>query len=82
MIGPCMCGDIACPSCGPAQGFNPVEQMVQEWIGEVILEDCPECLDAEWLAEYLTQQFGQHQNIADALESAAVGWSRDHARTR
>lgn len=20
MIGPCMCGDIQCPSCGPAQG--------------------------------------------------------------
>lgn len=20
MIGPCLCGDICCPSCGPAQG--------------------------------------------------------------
>jgi hypothetical protein len=20
MIGPCMCGDLCCPSCGPAQG--------------------------------------------------------------
>lgn len=23
MIGPCMCGDPYCPSCGPAQGYDP-----------------------------------------------------------
>ena len=23
MAGPCMCGDIMCPSCGPAQGYDP-----------------------------------------------------------
>jgi hypothetical protein len=23
MIGPCLCGDPACGSCGPAQGYCP-----------------------------------------------------------
>lgn len=26
MTGPCMCGDIQCPSCGPAQGNSRCEE--------------------------------------------------------
>ena len=24
---PCLCGDTACPSCGPAQGYNREEEL-------------------------------------------------------
>lgn len=30
---PCMCGDICCPSCGPAQG-NSRCQLCGEWASE------------------------------------------------
>lgn len=36
MSGPCMCGDIYCPSCGPAQGVSPQEEAIVEWITEYI----------------------------------------------
>lgn len=29
MTGPCMCGDTACSSCGPAQGHDPLEKLRQ-----------------------------------------------------
>ena len=50
-MGPCMCGDTACPSCGPMQGASPFAPSVQHTkvcIGpkdryyQVILERCIE----------------------------------------
>lgn len=29
-LGPCMCGDTMCPSCGPAQGYDPVYEKMYE----------------------------------------------------
>ena len=30
MTGPCLCGDTACPSCGPAQGYDPAWERLEE----------------------------------------------------
>lgn len=40
--GPCMCGAIDCPSCGPAQGYSRCDDC-GEWDCEC--EECPECGD-------------------------------------
>jgi hypothetical protein len=34
MVGPCLCGDPYCGSCGPAQGIFPCEENEEE---------CPQC---------------------------------------
>lgn len=31
---PCMCGDIACLSCGPAQGYDPNPPCEREWVDD------------------------------------------------
>jgi hypothetical protein len=41
MIGPCLCGDTHCPSCGPAQG-NWRCPLCNAWA-----DDCCEHIDAE-----------------------------------
>ena len=33
-MGPCICGDTACPSCGPAQGYDPILEKLYDRIGE------------------------------------------------
>lgn len=40
MSGPCLCGDPGCPSCGPAQGFDP---SAPDACPECGSEDCFEC---------------------------------------
>lgn len=32
-LGPCLCGDTACPSCGPAQGY-PVDYREEDYCGD------------------------------------------------
>ena len=32
----CMCGDACCPSCGPAQGYDPERECVEEFIAQAI----------------------------------------------
>lgn len=34
MFGPCMCGDYMCPSCGPAQGYDPQHEALREQLCE------------------------------------------------
>lgn len=34
MTGPCLCGDPYCPSCGPAQGFDPDWMRFLDGLGE------------------------------------------------
>lgn len=43
----CLCGDTACWSCGPAQGFNPA----MEAACEQILKEIPALADADEAAE-------------------------------
>ncbi len=53
---PCLCGDTACPSCGPAQGFDP--RLEAFW--DKAFEKWPELQDAVEgpLMSYLEDAFG------------------------
>jgi hypothetical protein len=33
-MGPCLCGDYMCPSCGPAQGYDPKFEALCETLGD------------------------------------------------
>jgi hypothetical protein len=36
-VGPCLCGDPCCGSCGPAQGYDPVfETNIEDWDKELV----------------------------------------------
>lgn len=37
----CMCGDMMCPSCGPAQGYDPDFETACEWLQYCLLKDLP-----------------------------------------
>ena len=65
MMGPCMCGDPYCPSCGPAQGYNLAQEELAEAVQDALerhLLACPACAEvwdqeelAEWLADLLME---------------------------
>ena len=68
----CLCGDTACPSCGPAQGHDPAFEAVCEWIYDDGLADFPPIIDRWALAEELANRLNDADpNMASALESAA-----------
>lgn len=75
-FGPCMCGDTACPSCGPAQGHDPDFDLVCEWLEEVILADMSAGHDVSWWAEELANRIGRSapQDVVDAVVAAAKLW--------
>jgi hypothetical protein len=80
-----MCGDTNCPSCGPAQGYDPAFELVCEWIGEVLLADFPPAINTEWLAEELANRLGhrdQPQAFADAIYTRAREWAREYMNNR
>lgn len=80
---PCMCGDLYCPSCGPAQGANPEFESVCEWIAGKLLVDMPACLNADWLCEELANRLGQcSQETVDAITAEAKSWEREEYRKR
>jgi len=72
-FGPCMCGDTGCPSCGPAQGYDPVHEQVCEWIQETLLAGFPEVINVDWLAGELANRFIAvgGQEFIDAVEREA-----------
>ncbi len=36
-MSPCLCGDTACGSCGPAQGYDPhFEKNIEKWDDELV----------------------------------------------
>lgn len=43
-FGPCMCGDIACPSCGPMQGGSGSSLCTCDEDAETHAPDCPQLL--------------------------------------
>ncbi len=83
---PCMCGDTACPSCGPAQGFDPVREMVFDWVMGTLFSGgyapTEEPDGNEGIAEAITDWLGQHPEIADAVEKEARRFARDYAKGR
>lgn len=67
MSGPCLCGDLACPWCGPLQGGGPgYDADVCEFCGEALTEEemddeinvCDSC--ALKLGEALETRQNQH----------------------
>ncbi len=78
-MGPCMCGDLNCPSCGPAQGYNPDFEVVCEYLAEVVLADFHPVVDVGWLAEDLADRLGRTlpQDAVDALTHAAKVWESE-----
>ncbi|MFA5053339.1 MAG: hypothetical protein WC565_04735 [Parcubacteria group bacterium] len=72
---PCMCGDSCCPSCGPAQGFNPAEEIVVDYLCDHILKDSGiEGLDEIEVANLLVERLGRDPELAEALYASAVKW--------
>jgi len=71
---PCMCGDTNCWICGPAQGHDPDFELVCDSLCEVVLEDMPNIVNTEWLAEELASRLGKNQDVADVILAAAKDW--------
>jgi len=81
----CMCGDTMCPSCGPAQGYNPDFEIVCEWLEHCVLVDFPGqdgIIDVMWLAEDIGDRLGKHceQETLDMLLNEAHQWARENQR--
>lgn len=76
MSGPCMCGDTMCPSCGPAQGYNPQFERVCEWLEDGLLADLDPSISLEWLVEELANRLGKcSPALVQAVEAEAYWWA-------
>ena len=75
----CMCGDVYCPSCGPAQGFNPELEVVCEWL-DMLLSDLHPVLNINWLSEELANRLGKNQDLADCMVRVAQKWDREQSK--
>jgi len=74
---PCMCGDSCCPSCGPAQGFNPSEEIVVDYLCDHVLKDSGiDGLDEIEVANLLVERLGRDPELSQALYASAVKWMR------
>lgn len=80
----CMCGDTACGSCGPAQGYDPVAEMVAEWIMELLGKDSESMLQSDdEIANVLTSALGQEpQYLVDAVERRAREFRSEYQSRR
>ena len=61
MNGPCLCGDIMCPSCGPAQGYDIQRMKLEETLVDKFKLDWPALLQ-----DIITNE--QIESIQDELE--------------
>ena len=69
MIGPCMCGDLYCSSCGPAQG-NSKCPCCGKWSEEGGCDNPEYCanqmrLADEWYAEHEKQWAKEEIDLGD-----------------
>lgn len=71
---PCMCGDTSCSSCGPAQGFNPAEDIVFDYLCDILKDSGIEGLDEIEVANLLVERLGREAGVIDALYNAAIRW--------
>lgn len=65
MNGPCLCGDYMCPSCGPAQGYDPRYEALYDKVSE----ELPKFL--ETIASYTSGKFTE-SHIADLVETVTT----------
>lgn len=80
----CLCGDIACPSCGPAQGFDPDYQAFTESMCERFPQQTPaemgteltllDLFELDWFDEFVqaVHAAGYDQCKQDAADAALV----------
>lgn len=54
---PCLCGDTACPSCGPAQGYDLKYEVVCDWLYD-ICEPFPEMIDGQQMVDFILSKIG------------------------
>ena len=63
-MGPCMCGDIMCSSCGPAQGYDPKFEALRGKLYDripALLDGIVDPIYYENLLEYISEK------VADIL---------------
>lgn len=79
----CMCGDLACPSCGPAQGADPEKEKVLEWLLFDLLLNLSDVISEDWLADQLIDRLGrQPQPLVDAIQARADEWCREQQKQK
>jgi len=67
MTGPCMCGDLCCPSCGPAQG-NWRCPVCRAWAS-----DGCDCSEAEMEAAAKAEAAADAAYAAQCIEDIELG---------
>jgi len=82
----CMCGDPYCPSCGPAQGHDPTEELIIDFVAAKLKgDDDISTVDdyVELAAKIVSAVEAQApQAVADELEAQAKAWQREAKRQR
>lgn len=87
---PCLCGDTNCPSCGPAQGYDPHAELVTEWLKGVILKNDTGHNDKDMvnysikdLAYFLTMRFIEDAppEVFYEMARAAREWEKGGYKT-
>ena len=69
-MGPCLCGDPYCPSCGPAQGNCRCYQC-GAWSADGGCEDPDACAQADRdMAEAMAKEWEWEREHADEIERA------------
>ena len=74
MFGPCMCGDYMCPSCGPAQGYDPQFELIVEKLSdrlEAFLEGIVK-LDGPQMDSLLELIAGKVADILDTQQQERI----------
>jgi len=78
---PCLCGDTNCPSCGPAQGENPVFERVCEFLDDAI--PWPDVFDGGAMSGYIAKHLADADDeLRIALEEAAARHERKTPKER
>ncbi len=73
MSGPCMCGDICCGSCGPAQGNFKCE-MCGKWSSDGGCDNPEKCNeDCRKMYEGMASDFQWEKDNADEIDRAIRG---------
>jgi len=73
-FGPCMCGDLYCSSCGPAQGNSKCEHC-GKWADEGGCDDPEKCAEADklWCEAYAKQIEDEEKMIGEWEK-----WRKEH----
>ena len=68
MNGPCLCGDLRCPSCGPAQG-NSKCQACGRWADDGPCEDPEACGSlSQQIDEAVAQEYAEFDSADGFLD--------------